>query len=173
MNATIGVYDDHGLAVEAVEKLKDSGYPVSQLSILGKAETEIIDEEMHITTKYPLKLAGLGVGTALGTTLGILAGVGIFAIPGLGFLYGAGALVGAIAGFDFGLIGGGIASVLETVGVKDENLEKYHDALEQGKFIVVAHGNETEVNNARTILHAHDTHEDLSMHTTTPLNHSH
>lgn len=164
MNATLGIYDNHDLAVEAVRTLKEGNYPVAQLSIIGLAETETVDEEMHITTKNPLKVASLGAGTLVGTTLGILTGVGIFAIPGIGFLYGAGALVGAIAGFDLGLIGGGVASVLATVGVKDENAEKYHDALVAGKFVVVAQGNEQDVARALEILHAHDTHEHVETH---------
>ncbi|OJW85199.1 MAG: hypothetical protein BGO69_06155 [Bacteroidetes bacterium 46-16] len=164
MKSTIGVYDSHDKAVQAVVELKEAGFPVKQLSIIGKAETEVIDENMHVTPKDPIKVAGVGTGTAVGATLGILTGVGLFAIPGLGFLYGAGALVGAIAGFDFGLIGGGIASVLTTVGVKDENVKKYHDDLEAGKFIVVAHGSESEVDHAKGILHAHDTHDDLHIH---------
>ena len=164
MNATIGIYDNHDLAVGAVKDLKDSGYPVSQLSIMGIAETEAVDEEMHVTPKSPLKLAGLGAGTVIGTTLGILAGVGVFAIPGLGFLYGAGAIVGAIAGFDFGIIGGGIASALATVGVKDENLEKYHDALANGKFLVVAHGDEDDVAKAKILLHSRGTHSGIEVH---------
>jgi uncharacterized membrane protein len=164
MKSTIGVYDSHDKAVEAVIELKDAGFPVKQLSIIGKAQTEVIDDQLHVMPKDPIKVAGVGAGTAVGATLGILTGVGLFAIPGLGFLYGAGALVGAIAGFDAGLIGGGIASVLTTVGVKDDNVKKYHDDLEAGKFIVVAHGSEAEVNHAKDILHAHDTHEDLEQH---------
>jgi len=164
MRSTIGVYDSHDKAVEAVIELKDAGFPVKQLSIIGKAQTEVVDDQLHVMPKDPIKVAGVGAGTALGATLGILTGVGLFAIPGLGFLYGAGALVGAIAGFDAGLIGGGIASVLTTVGVKDDNVKKYHDDLEAGKFIVVAHGSESEMNQAKDILHAHDTHDDLDQH---------
>jgi len=164
MNATIGIYDNHDLAVEAVQKLKDSNYPVSQLSIMGLTETEVVDNKMHITSKNPLKVVGLGAGTAIGTTLGILTGVGIFAIPGVGFLYGAGALVGAIAGFDFGLIGGGIASALSTVGVKDEFAKKYHDALVDGKFLVIAHGTPEHVEQAKILLDEHGTHEEIASH---------
>ncbi len=164
MKSALGVYDSHDKAVQAVIELKEAGFPVKQLSIIGKAETEVVDDQLHVTPKDPIKVAGVGAGTAVGATLGILTGVGLFAIPGLGFLYGAGALVGAIAGFDFGLIGGGIASVLTTVGVKDENVKKYHEDLEAGRFIVVAHGTEAEVNHAKDILHAHDTHEDLDIH---------
>lgn len=162
MNTAIGIYDDHELAVAAVRKLKESDFPMDHLTIMGKAETEVVDNEMNITEKNPLKLAPLGAGTAVGTALGILAGVGVFAIPGLGFLYGAGALVGAFAGFDFGLIGGGIASALATIGVKDENEQKYHHALDAGKFLVIVHGSEEDVNNARAILRLHGTHNDIA-----------
>lgn len=164
MNATIGIYDNHDQAVEAIKKLKDSGYPVAQLSIVGLAEEEVADDKMHLIEKNPIKAGGLGAGTLIGTALGVLTGVGVFAIPGLGFLYGAGALVGAIAGFDFGLIGGGIASALRTVGVKDETTQKYHDALTAGKFLVIAHGSDQEVNRAKDLLHEHGTHQDITVH---------
>lgn len=164
MNATIGIYDNHDLAVEAVKELKDGGFPVSQLSIMGLMETEVVDNQMHVMPKSSIKAAPLGVGTVLGTTVGILTGVGLFAIPGVGVLYGAGALIGAIAGFDLGLVGGGIASALASVGVKDENTKKYHDALAAGKFLVLVHGHEADVNKAKDILHAHGTHDELGSH---------
>ena len=164
MNTVIGIYDDHELAVGAAQQLKDAGYPMSKLSIMGKADTEVIDEQMHLISKNPLNVAGVGAGTAIGTALGILTGVGIFAIPGVGFLYGAGALVGAIAGFDFGLIGGGIASVLATVGVKDGNAEKYKDALNDGKFILVAEGSKEELEQAKYQLEIYSEHSELAAH---------
>lgn len=165
MNATIGIYDNHDLAVEAVQKLKDSGFPVSELSIIGLAETEVIDDRMHIMPKSPIKAAGLGAGTALGTTLGILTGIGVFAIPGVGFLYGAGALVGAIAGFDFGIMGGGIASALATTfNIEHDIAKNYHDALVAGKFIVIVHGKNADVNKALDVMHIHGTHSKLTQH---------
>jgi len=156
MNAIIGIYDNHDLAVEAVVKLKDSGYPVSQLTIMGMAESESVDKDLHITARNPIKVAGLEAGTLIGATLGILTGVGIFAIPGLGFLYGAGALVGAI--------GGGIASALATAGVKDKNAQKYHEALAAGKFIVIAHGSAADAAKAKDLLEEHGAHEDIELH---------
>lgn len=163
MNAAIGIYDNHELAVEAVEELKEAGYPVEQLSIMGLTETEDVDKKMHITPEA-IKPSALGAGTAIGTALGVLTGVGLFAIPGLGILCGAGALVGAFAGFDLGLIGGGIATALATVGVKNEVAKKYHDALAAGKFLVVAHGHQADVDNAKKLLHEHGTHNELDVH---------
>lgn len=165
MKATIGVYDTHELAVQAIKELKDAGYSVDHLSIIGKgADSEAIDKEMHTMPKNPLNPKGIGTATVVGTTVGLLTGVGLFAIPGLGFLYGAGALVGAIAGFDFGLIGGGIASFLATIGVEDEATKKYQKDLDAGKFLIIAQGTDEEVSHAREVLHSHGMHEGLGIH---------
>lgn len=164
MNTTIGIYSNHDTAVEAILKLKGSGYPVANLSLVGLMDEEKVDDQRHVTPVNPLKPVGLGIGTVVGTTLGILTGIGIFAIPGFGFLFGAGAVAGAVAGFDFGIIGGGIAAVVSTLGVKDDIAEKYHDALAAGKYLVVAHGSKEEVNQAKMLLHELDTHEAIESH---------
>lgn len=164
MKAAIGVYNSHEKAIDAVKQLKAGGYPVRKLSIIGKAEVEEVDNKMNVVSKNPLNLAGVGIGTTLGAALGVLTGVGLFAIPGLGFLYGAGALVGAIAGFDFGLIGGGIASVLSTAGIKDEETEKYQEHLAAGSYLVVAQGDDDEVKKAIEILEQYGQHTYASVH---------
>jgi hypothetical protein len=164
MNSAIGVYNSHDEAMDAVKELKDAGYHVKHLSLIGKAEIEKVDEGMHAQPKNPLKLAGLGVGTGMGAALGILTGAGLFAIPGLGFLYGAGALVGAIAGIDFGLIGGGLATVLATVGIKDEDAKKYQSHLEEGKYLLVAHGSKDDVKKALDIVESHGKHTYAAIH---------
>jgi len=164
MNAAIGIYDNHEKAVAAIVKLKESGYPTANLTLMGLTEKETVDNAEYVSPVNPIKPAGLGIGVLAGTTLGILTGVGVFAIPGLGFLFGAGALAGAIAGFDIGIIGGGIATVLNTVGVKDEIAQKYHDALAAGKFLVVAHGSEEDVHKAEKLLKELNTYSDYTKH---------
>lgn len=158
MDAMIGIYDDHDLALQAVQELKDNNYPVEKITIMGKAATELIDKDMHVMTKNPLSVASVGTTTAVGTAVGALVGAGMFAIPGLGFLYGAGTLIGAIAGFDFGLIGGGVAAVLAMIGVRDEFQRRYAEALADGKFLVIAHGDEEEVDRAKAILNGRLSH---------------
>ncbi len=163
MHTAIGVYENHDMAVEAVVKFRDAGFPMERLSILGLTEEEELDSELRLVKKSPLKTVPLGTGIAVGTTVGILTGVGLFAIPGFGVLFGAGALVGAIAGFDFGLIGGGIATVLATIGVTDDMGKKYHDLLMAGKYLVIAHGEKSEIETAKDLLHEHGTHSELSL----------
>jgi hypothetical protein len=162
MNTTIGTYNSHDLALDAILKLKESGHPVSKLTVMGLMTTEQVDEEMHVSDVNPIKPLGLQIGLLAGTTLGILTGVGVFLVPGVGFLFGAGAIIGAIGGFDFGLIGGGLASVLASLGMNNDIAKKYHDALVTGKFLVIAHGNKDEVEKAKETLLALDKHKEVT-----------
>jgi hypothetical protein len=37
MNTTVGVYAPHEKAIEAIHKLRFAGYPIQQVSLIGKA----------------------------------------------------------------------------------------------------------------------------------------
>jgi uncharacterized membrane protein len=161
MESTVGIYESHKTALDAIEVLKNKGFPVKQLSLIGEAI--IIDDQMHIKSNDSIKNAGVSAGVVLGTTIGVLSGVGIFAIPGLGFIFGAGAVVGALAGFDIGLVGGGIVSLLTLLGLKKDNVIKYKEHLDKGNFLVIAQGNEKEVEKANDILFECGKHLELCM----------
>lgn len=164
MRTVVGIYDDHHDAVQAVRELKAAGYNTKQISLVGKVKDTAGLEDVAEDDSERMKVAGAGLGvTALaGSTLGLLAGVGLVAIPGLGFLYGAGALVGAIAGFDIGLIGGGIFSALALPGVKGDTAKKYEKEVSEGKILLIVQGTETEVAEADKLLHTHGKHGGLN-----------
>lgn len=165
MKATIGVYNTHDEALTAVKELKNAGYPTKRVSIVGRHE-KYTTEERAENQKEITNIEGkeVGVGAAVGSTLGILTGVGMFAIPGFGWLFGAGALVGAIAGFDLGLIGGGVFAALSVSSVKDHHIKQYDTELNDGRFLLIAQGNEAEVTKAHEILTTHGTHTSLETH---------
>ena len=153
MNTTIGVYASHEKAIEAVQELKRAGYPVQQVSLIGKAA--IIDDLIHVTHNRWVKNAPVIIGAIFGPILGILTGVNIFAIPALGFLFGIGAVLGALAGFSLGIAGGGVVTLLATLVIKSRSVLKYHEHIEEKGFQVIAHGNNEEVNKAKEILDSH------------------
>lgn len=112
--SVVGVFSDHHQAVEAAKSLIDQKFSKEDISIVGRMED--VKGDVHLPVVSNMKHAKpVAIGSAVGAVTGILTGIGIFAVPGLGFLYGAGALVGAIAGFDFGLITGGLVSFTETL----------------------------------------------------------
>jgi uncharacterized membrane protein len=159
MNATIGIYENHDKAVDAVKELQKANYPVSKISIIGQAGE--VDDHMHLKGSSPVAVAETSIGVVAGSVVGLLTGLGIFAIPGLGFLYGAGAIVGLIAGVDFGLIGGGLTAIFTAIGVDAEKAREYKKLLADGKFMLVAHGSNEEVKQAEDILESHGMHEML------------
>jgi biotin operon repressor len=150
MNTIAGVYASHEKAIEAVQELKRAGYPVEQVSLIGKAV--IIDDLMHVRHNRWIKNTPAIIGAILGPILGILTGVKLFAIPGLRFLFGTGAGLGALAGFSLGIAGGGVISLIATLIIKRRDVLKYHEHLEEKGFQVIAHGTNEEGNKAKEIL---------------------
>ncbi len=151
MESKIAIYASHQQALEAVNSLKEAGFPVNQVSLLGEAQ--VIDDHLYLKSLEPVKNLPLAVGTIAGIVTGILSGIGIFVIPGFGFLYGAGAIIGAIGGLDLGLIGGGLATILLHVGIKKDEVIKYEEHIKEGRFLVIARGTEKEITKAENILH--------------------
>jgi hypothetical protein len=176
MKATIGVYEDQSKALAAIQELKAAGFPEKQISVLHRAKAgepadpgeneEGVGIDSDDAYKNPMKIAatGVGIGAVVGPILGALAGVGVLAIPGLGILVGAGALAGAIAGLDVGIIGGGIISALAIARINQHHEKLYHEHLEAGRYIVIAHGSDSEIEHAREVLHSHDEHMQLDTH---------
>lgn len=162
MKSTVGIYKTHEEAFEAVKALQKNGLSVKNLSIIGKAD--VVEDHLRVRSTDPAAAAGVSVGAIAGPILGVLTGVGIISIPGFGFLFGAGALVGALAGFDMGIVGGGIVTLLTTLFTNKEKVVRYHEHLNEGKFLVVAQGTEEEVDQAKGILSDHGQHIELHTH---------
>ena len=161
MKTVIGVYESHDKAIAAASELKNSGYPTTKISIIGKAD--LVDNHIRVKNSSTPAMAEASIGVVAGTVLGILTGVGIFAIPGLGFLFGAGAMVGAFAGLDFGIIAGGVTAILTTVGIDEVTAVKYEKHLNEGKFLIFAEGNDKQVEQAKKILHTQGLALELSV----------
>jgi len=151
MKSVIGIYGSHDKALSALSELQKSGYPIRHLSVIGKAD--IKDKHIHVKEQDTVEKAIVSIGTAGGAVLGILTSIGVFAIPGFGLLYGAGAFVGACAGLEVGFMTGGIGAILTTImGVDKEIAHIYEKSLNEGKFLVLAQGTERQVNHAKQIM---------------------
>ncbi len=162
MKSVVGVYDSHDRAVSAIKQLQGGGYPVHQISILGQGE--IIRGEARVKSVSNLAAKEIGVGAVVGSILGVLTGVGVFAIPGMGFLFGAGALFGAFTGFEAGLLGGGVMAVLTAIGIDLSGAARYEQHLNEGKFMVIIQGNLKEIDFGKKILESHGDHVELNDH---------
>lgn len=149
MKKSISIFDSHDEALKALEALRESGVNMSKVSLVGRAE--VIDDHVHMKSNKALVAAPVAIGSVLGTTLGVLTGVGLFAIPGLGLLFGAGAVVGAFAGFQLGVVTGGITTILVDLGVKEDHLV-YEQHLKEGRFLLFYDGSDEEIEQVERII---------------------
>ncbi len=149
MKKSIAIFSSHDEAHQGLEALMNAGVNMKNISIIGKAE--IVDDRIKVKSNKAIIAAPTIAGTAIGTTIGLLTGIGLFAIPGLGILFGAGAIIGAFAGFDAGIIAGGISSILVELGVK-ENRIQYEEHMQEGKFLMIIEGSEKEIEMAKSKL---------------------
>ena len=127
------VYDTYGQARQVVADLKAAGIPDSNVSLVANkhvsAEYDDVDEHNGTAT-------GLGVGAAVGGAGGLLAGLGLIAIPGVGPVVAAGWLASTLLGAAAGAATGGIIGALVEAGVSKEDAEVYSEAIRRGGTLV-------------------------------------
>jgi len=152
----ISLYQNQASAIDAVHLLKHEGFNEKHISLLGKTD---VGDDVQIKDA---NVAAKGVG--IGALVGVLAGVGLTLIPGIGVLYGIGAVAGAVAGFDFGIIGGTIVSALAIKGMGKEIADRYSEELQSGKVLLAFSGNEEEMEKATRILESHGAHVEMNEH---------
>src|SRR5262245_25985895 len=107
--AVFGIYRTRERAEESVDTLIANGFRATDISVLMPENIGTKDFAHEKGTKAPEGAAtGAGAGAVVGGTLGLLAGIGALAIPGVGPLIAAGPIMGALAGAGAGGATGGV-----------------------------------------------------------------
>jgi uncharacterized membrane protein len=97
--AVFGIYHNATQAERVVERLREEGFSSDDISVLLQDNQGTKDFAHEKNTKAPEGTAtGVTAGGVIGGTLGLLAGIGALAIPGVGPFIAAGAIMGALAG---------------------------------------------------------------------------
>jgi len=161
-DAVVAIFNSHAEAEDGVKALQKSGFDMKKLSIVGKD----YHTEEHVVGYYNagdrMKYWGK-MGAFWGGLWGLLVGAGFFAIPGIGPVVVAGPLVGWIVGaLEGAAVVGGLSALgagLVSIGIPKDSVLKYETALKSDKFLLVAHGDQAEVEKARGILKTTDAAE--------------
>src|SRR5437588_1437153 len=106
--AVFGIYRDRTSVENAVDVLRRENFRNTDISVLFPENQGTKDFAAEKNTKAPEgTTTGAVTGSVVGGTLGLLAGVGTLAIPGLGPFIAAGPIMGALAGLGVGGAVGG------------------------------------------------------------------
>src|SRR3984885_4148392 len=152
--AAYGIYTNEATAEAAVDQLIAGGFSNDDVSVLMSDVRGSKDFAAEKNTKAPEgTAAGVGVGGVVGGTLGLLAGIGALAIPGVGPLIAAGPIMGALAGLGVGGTVGGLVGALVGMGIPEYEAKRYEGRVKDGGILLSVHCDSSEeISRAKEIL---------------------
>ena len=152
--AVFGIYTTVAAADLATDTLVKSGFPASAVSALMPENLGSKPIATEKSSKAPEGAAtGAGSGAVLGGALGLLAGIGALAIPGVGPLIAAGPIMAALAGVGVGGAVGGLTGALIGLGIPEYEAKRYEGYLKKGGILLSVHCDTSdEISRAKEIL---------------------
>ena len=161
------LFDNYEDAAAAVSRLEQAGIPHEDISLIannteGRHLTEgrrdpARADDLNDNDTAGGAAKGATTGGLLGGGAGLLAGLGMLAIPGLGPVVAVGWLastaVGAAIGAAAGGAAGGLLGALKDAGHTDEEAHVYAEGVRRGGALVsVKPDNDTDAERARQVL---------------------
>jgi len=152
--AAFGIYPGSAEAERAVDTLISAGFSGNDISVLLPDNEGTRDFAHEKNTKAPEgATTGVITGGAVGGTLGLLAGIGALAIPGIGPLIAAGPIMAALAGVGAGGALGGLVGALVGMGIPEYEAKRYEGHVKNGGVLLSIHCDTSdEVSRAKDLL---------------------
>jgi hypothetical protein len=153
----VAVYPDQSAAERAVRQLHEDGFPLDDLSIVGR-DVQVTEEPDGLVSRGDYVKAGAETGSLFGGLSGLCIGAGFLVLPGLGLVGVAGPIGAALlAGIEGALAGtalGGLAGALVGWDVPKHRAIKYEEQVKGGKFLVFVRSTPEVIARARALLAA-------------------
>jgi hypothetical protein len=152
--AVFGIYASSIQAEQAVDRLLAAGFADNDVSVLLPDSQSTKEFAHEKNTKAPEgTTTGVTAGGVIGGTLGLLAGIGTLAIPGVGPFIAAGPIMGALAGLGVGGAVGGLVGALVGMGIPEYEAKRYEGHIKKGGVLLSVHTRSSElVSTAKDVL---------------------
>jgi hypothetical protein len=162
MTTVSGLFENYDDALTATNKLQALGIDRANISLVANntddwygRRTDNADDDSEAGEDAA---KGAGMGAVVGGAGGLLAGLGLLAIPGIGPVVAAGWLAataaGAVAGAAAGGAVGGIVGAMTSEGVPETEANVYAEGVRRGGTLVSARVDDNRAAEARAILNA-------------------
>jgi hypothetical protein len=135
MKTVSRVYDTYAQARNAVTAVEAAGVPETEVSLVAN---KYVSDKYADVKEVSAPATGAGIGGAVGGGAGLLAGLGLLAIPGLGPVVAAGWLAATAVGAAAGAAAGGLVGALVGAGVSDTDAHVYSESVRRGGTLVSA-----------------------------------
>jgi len=159
--SVMGIVDSVVDTEAILNSLQAAGVGTSDISVLLPDKGGTKDFAHEHNTKAPEgAITGAGAGGIAGGTLGLLAGVGALAIPGLGPFIAAGPLMAALSGAATGAAIGGLTGGLVGMGIPEIEAKRYEGKVAGGNILIAVHTEDNDSQNTvKTILEREGAHD--------------
>jgi len=138
--AVFGIYHTRTQAERSVDDLLTAGFTNDDISVLLPDHESSKDFAHEKNTKAPEgTTAGVTTGGVIGGTIGLLAGIGMLAIPGVGPFIAAGPIMSAFAGLGAGGAVGGFIGALVGMGIPEYEAKRYEGHIKEGGVLLSVH----------------------------------
>lgn len=167
----VGTFSNHQDAEVALRELKESGFSMDRVSVVGRdidRHTDVSGADTSDNLTDATERAaqnteadegvkkGAVAGGTLGGLTGLLVGLGALAIPGVGPVMLGGALATALAttlsGSAIGAAAGGLVGGLVGLGIPEDRAKVYGDRVSRGEYLVMVDGSDDDIHRAEAIL---------------------
>jgi hypothetical protein len=143
--AVYGIYPSRERTEETVDRLLAAGFRNEDISVLFQDNVGTKDFAHEKATKAPEgTTTGVVAGGAIGGTLGLLAGIGALAIPGIGPFIAAGPIMTTLAGIGSGGVVGGIIGALVGMGIPEYEAKRYAGRVKEGGILLSVHSDNSD-----------------------------
>ncbi len=156
MKTVVGLFDDIARAKTAALDLEEAGIPHNDISLVannegGRYAPTDTDTPTTTTTGHAIGHDAL-VGAEIGGVAGLLLGLTGFAVPGVGWVVGAGWIVTTIVGAGAGAMIGGLVGALTDVGVPAEDAAQYTEGVRRGGVLLAVKAQDDMAHRAAQII---------------------
>lgn len=144
MEAVTGVFQSRQTAERALNDVRNTGIGDDKITLLTPGTVDHVNQEIRQVPTDTTEQPGMGnaMGALLGGSIGFTGGSVLMAlIPGLGPVTALGLLGAGILGAAGATVGGTAAGRIENasyVGLPEDEIFLYEDALRRGRSVVVA-----------------------------------
>jgi hypothetical protein len=149
MKSVSRVYDTYAQARAAVAAVEAAGVPSAEVSIVANKYVSAQYADVDDVNKTA---AGAGIGGAVGGGAGLLAGLGLLAIPGLGPVVAAGWLAATAVGLAAGATAGGLVGALVGAGEPEDHANVYSESVRRGGSLVTARVSDHDASRIQAVL---------------------
>ncbi|HEV8039726.1 MAG TPA: general stress protein [Bryobacteraceae bacterium] len=161
--AVFGIFQNAAQAEHTVDQLLAARFRSDDISVLLPDNDSTKDFAHEKNTKAPEgTVTGVTAGGAIGGTLGLLAGIGMLAIPGVGPFIAAGPILSALAGLGVGGAVGGLIGALVGMGIPEYEAKRFEGRIKAGGVLLSVHCDTSEeIASAKDVL-KHTGAQDIS-----------